>query len=198
MMQIPAHQPLLQLTRHTKLVTDVGWNQRPNVQNINASTTGRLICWPLLHMVAVDWDNMVSKHHELIVNMLKRSSINASYYDTDLVTDVLWNHNIWARFQYSAHMCIQSMQAKIEYARKHHLLMVGYDSDASSSSVLHVTRHYKPSADSYTLNPKAWDAESLSKTQQHRQQQQQKQHQKQNQQSDPRSNSCSQCNSESA
>lgn len=64
-------------------------------------------------MVAADWDNMVSKHHELIVNMLKRSSINASYCDTDLVTDVLWNHNIWARFQYSAQMCIQSMQAKM-------------------------------------------------------------------------------------
>jgi len=39
-MQIQAHQPLLHLTRHTSLVTDMDWNkvQKTNVLNINAST----------------------------------------------------------------------------------------------------------------------------------------------------------------
>ena len=36
------------------------------VQNINASTTG----WYLLRMMAADWDNMVIKHHQLMMNML--------------------------------------------------------------------------------------------------------------------------------
>ena len=42
MMQIPAHQALLHLTRDTSFVTDVDWNkvQKADVQNINAST-----CW---------------------------------------------------------------------------------------------------------------------------------------------------------
>ena len=42
MMQMPAHQPLLHLTRHMSFVTDVDWNQvqRSEVQTINASTSG--------------------------------------------------------------------------------------------------------------------------------------------------------------
>ncbi len=41
-MQIPAHQPLHHLDRHTSLVTNVDWNkvQKKDVHNINASTSG--------------------------------------------------------------------------------------------------------------------------------------------------------------
>ena len=61
MMQMPAHQPLLNLTTHINLVTDVDWNQvqRSEVQNSNASTSG----WHLLHIVAADWDTLLITRH---------------------------------------------------------------------------------------------------------------------------------------
>ena len=43
-----------------------------------------------------------------------RSSITASSGDTDLVTDVHWNHSsICAQFQYSAQLCMKPMQAHL-------------------------------------------------------------------------------------
>ena len=67
------YQPLLHLIRHTKLATDANWNQlqRSDVQNINKSITGCLVCWPLLHMVAVDYDKLINKHHEFMMSMLE-------------------------------------------------------------------------------------------------------------------------------
>ncbi len=74
-----------------------------------------------------------------------RSSITASAEDTDLVTDVHWNHSSrCAQFQYSAQTCITPMQAQLSMLIKHHQLMVKEDADPSSPTTASSDSTHKP------------------------------------------------------
>ena len=84
MLQI-AYQPLLHLTMDSVQV------QRSYVQH--ASITGCSTYSPLLHVGAVD---VVKTYHELMMINPGNPKVSmiASYYDTNLVTYVLWNYSI--------------------------------------------------------------------------------------------------------
>ena len=74
-----------------------------------------------------------------------RSSITASAEDTDLVTDVHWNHSSrCAQFQYSAQTCITPMQAQLSILIKHHQSMVKRDADPSSPTTASSDSTHKP------------------------------------------------------
>ena len=74
-----------------------------------------------------------------------RSSITASAEDTDLVTDVHWNHSSrCAQFRYSAQTCITPMQAQMSMLTKQHQLMVKEDADPSSPTTASSDSTHKP------------------------------------------------------
>lgn len=95
MLQI-AYQPLLHLTRDTKLVTN------------GLDTSTALICATCKHNWVLDvltlaacggcWHSQNISWVDDAYPGHPKVSMTASYYDTNLVTHVLWNYSIWAQF----------------------------------------------------------------------------------------------------
>ncbi len=108
-MQIPAHQALHDLTRHTSLVTFVDWSkvQKTDVQTSVQAQLGEPCCvWWLLTETGVHTSSVDDEYAAH-----PSSSITASVMrQIDPVTEVHWNNSICAQFQYSAEVCRTSMQ----------------------------------------------------------------------------------------